>query len=359
MPYGKIDVSRRSFVLAGAGVAGALAASLAARAAFAAGGKEEAAAPEKADAKEGVVVDSKDREVAVPEKVERVGVTCMGGATQMVCALGAADRLVMGPSMEKAAPLLLKMFPQLADLPDAGTFDDVNVETLAAAEPDLVFVSSTSDKGNQKIDDLGIPTYTLGTANSTVASMRNDYVNAGVLLGATDVADDLMAFWDETMDFVDKAAASIPDGERLTVYRCGAQLTAANHTPWASTWIEAAGGVSVAEKGTTGDVSIEQIAEWDPDVIITSAPVASILEEEAYKDLKAVKNGAVYNTPKGAMGWDVPSPEVPLGFAWLGQLLYPAAFEGLDVEEETKAFYAKFFGYELDADDLDTMFRRK
>lgn len=342
-------VSRRGFVVAsGAALIGACA--------LPALASEKTA--KKTETPSDVVVDYKGREVAVPKRVERIGVTCMGGATQTVCALGGADRLVVSPSMAKSAPLMLKMYPQLETVPDAGTFDDVNLETLAAAEPDLVFVSSTSDKGNQAIEDLGIATYTLGTANSTVESMRADYVNAGKLLGTEDIAAQLMEFWDETMGFVDTAAASVGADERLTVYRCGAELTACNHTPWASTWIEAAGGVPVAEAGTTNEVGIEQIAAWDPDVIITSADVASILENEAYADLKAVRAGAVYNSPKGAMGWDIPSPEVPLGFAWLGQVLYPEAFDGFDLDEETKAFYAAFYNYELSPEELDGILRR-
>ena len=316
------------------------------------------AASDKAAAGSQTVTDFKSREVAIPEKVERVGVTCMGGGTQTVRVLGGADRLVVSPSMEKSAPLLLKVLPQVAQVADAGTFDDVNLETIAAQEPQIVFVASTSDKGNAAIEDLGIATYTLGTANSTVESMRADYVNAGKILGTSDVADDLMAFWDDVMGFVDKAAASVADAERLTVYRCGAELTACNHTKWATTWIEAAGGVCAAPEGTTNDVSLEQIADWDPDVIITSAAVEDVLANEAYADLKAVKAGAVYNTPKGTMGWDIPSPEVPLGFAWLGQTLYPDAFADIDVEAKTKEFYAQFYNYDLTDEDLDGIFRR-
>ncbi len=362
-------VSRRAFVKGAAGlgaslvIAGAAGSALAdaaskESAASADGSKDSAVSSDATPTSENVVLDFKGREVAVPEKLERVAVTCMGGGTQTVCVLGAADRLVVSPSMAKSAPLLLKILPQLENVADAGTFDDVNLETLAAGDPQLVFVASTSDKGNQAIEDLGIATYTLGTANSTVESMRNDYVNAGKLLGTSDIADDLMEVWDEIMGFVDEKAASIPEAERLTVYRCSSELTSCNHTKWAGTWIEAAGGVPAAPEGTTGDVSIEQIAEWDPDVIITSADIATITGNDAYAELKAVKNGAVYNTPKGTMGWDIPSPEVPLGFVWLGKRLYPEAFADFDVEEETKAFYAKFYNYELTEEDLDGIFKR-
>lgn len=355
-------LSRRGFVGASAGLGVALAACGLAGTALAADKGASASADKKAAsaAKDGVVIDYKGREVAIPEKIERIAVTCMGGATQTVCVFGGADRLVVSPSMAKSSPLVLKLFPQIENAVDAGTFDDVNIETLAAADPDFAFVSSTSDKGNAAIEELGIPTYTLGTANSTIESMRNDYVNAGKLLGTSDVADDLMKFWDDVLGYVADTLETIPEDQRLTVYRCGAELTAASHTPWATTWIKGAGGIPAVEKdGMTSDVSIEQVAAWDPDVISTSGDVDAILTNEAYADLKAVKNGAVYKTPKGTMSWDVPSPEVPLGFAWLAKTLYPETFADLDVEAKCKEFYAQFFNYDLTGEDLDGIFLRK
>ena len=357
-------ITRRTFAQAAAGVA---ALALTGGAAFAladtADAEDDAShetEPTEGDvpAKDGVVIDAKGREVVVPESIERIAVTCMGGGTQTVCAFGGADRLVVSPSMAKSAPLLLKIFPQIEDAVDAGTFDDVNIETIAAAEPDFCFVSSTSDKGNAAIEELGIPTYTLSTANATVDSMRNDYVNTSILLGAPELGETYTAFWDGIMDAVADAAATVPEDERLVVYRCGAEITAANHTPWAGTWIEAVGGIIAAENGTTGDVSVEQVAEWNPDVILTSGDIEALLADDRIQDVAAIKNGAVYAAPKGTMGWDAPSPEVPLGFAWLGTQLYPEAFSGIDVEAECIAFYKNFYGYDLTDEEVDGIFKR-
>ena len=86
-------LSRRSFLAATAGLAGA--------AAVAGIAGNALATDKKSDSAEGTVTvtDFKGREVTVPENIERVGVTCMGGGTQTVCAMGGADRLVVSPSM--------------------------------------------------------------------------------------------------------------------------------------------------------------------------------------------------------------------------------------------------------------------
>ena len=55
-----------------------------------------------------VVVDAKGNEFAMPEKVERIAITCNGGTTHEVVIFGGADKIVAQPSMQKF-PQLLKM----------------------------------------------------------------------------------------------------------------------------------------------------------------------------------------------------------------------------------------------------------
>ena len=61
------------------------------------------------------VKDAAGRDVVVPEKVERIAITCYGGTTHDICVMGAEDRIVAQPSM-KAFPQLLKFFPRLKEV---------------------------------------------------------------------------------------------------------------------------------------------------------------------------------------------------------------------------------------------------
>ena len=90
-----------------------------------------------------VVVDAKGNEFAIPEKVERIAITCNGGTTHEVAIFGGADKIVAQPSMQKF-PQLLKMYPQFNDVMNAGSFDDLNIEALVAQEPDLALVGVSS-----------------------------------------------------------------------------------------------------------------------------------------------------------------------------------------------------------------------
>lgn len=53
------------------------------------------------------------------------------------------------------------MSPELSDVVNDGSFDDVNVEVIAATEPDFALCGVSSEKGNAQISELGIPVYVM------------------------------------------------------------------------------------------------------------------------------------------------------------------------------------------------------
>ena len=100
------SISRRSLIQVAAGVAVAAAA---------AGVAIEAATPEQALAagkkkKEikiaasddpSYVIDATGKQVLVPERIERVAITCQGGTTHEAVIFGGADKIVVEPSMKR------------------------------------------------------------------------------------------------------------------------------------------------------------------------------------------------------------------------------------------------------------------
>jgi ABC-type Fe3+-hydroxamate transport system substrate-binding protein len=118
-------------------------------------------------------------------------------------------------------------------------------------------------------------------------------------------------------------------------------------------WIEVAGGANAADVvGLGRPVTMEQVAAWNPDVIIVgSAPNGrnrqAILDDPRWRDIKAVEDGKVFVNPSGAYLWDRHSAEAALQVLWAAKTLHPDRFADLDIEKETKAFYAKYFHHAL------------
>jgi len=75
-----------------------------------------------------------------------------------------------------------------------------------------------------------------------------------------------------------------------------------------------------------------------------------IMNDEQWKDIKAVKNGKVYVNPQGAFYSDYGS-EGTLLLLYLAKTFYPDKFTDLDMVKETKYFYETFYGYKLTDDE--------
>ncbi len=300
------------------------------------------------------VTDAAGRTVEVPDQVKKILVTCYGGVTNQLVVLGAEDRIVGQPSMRQF-PQLLKMRPGLAAIPDAGSFDNINIEEIVKLDPDLVFAGIISKKGNTKIEELGLPLVTMFIGKARIEVMKEEFQRTGLLLGREDKAKALVAYWDQKLDLIRERVKTIPQDKRLRVYYADAEIL---HTEGGAWWTQDlltfAGAVNVAESICQArETTMEKLLEWDPEVIVVSRTmgdadkVHNILNNPQLRDIKAVRAGRVHEFPIGAFWWNRPSPEAPLGFLWLAKTLYPDLMADMDMKEETTYFFKTFFDYEL------------
>lgn len=303
------------------------------------------------------VIDAAGREITFPEKINKIAITCNGGTTHEVTIFGGADMIVAQPSMAKF-PQLLKMYPQFKDVTNAGSFDDVNIEQLMGTEPDIALVGISSKKGNALIEEVGLPTYTMLIGWAGVDSLKQEFLNVGQMLNNDKKAEALVKHWNDTLSDLDKIVSKIPESEKKTVYYTGKVITKANAGAWGREWIKGAGGVFAVPEDVTGDISVEQVMEWNPDVVITQGGngTADLLGDARIQDMNAIKNNEVYECPIGGFWWDRPSPESTLGFLWLAKTLYPEYTKDIDLKKETKDFYKEFYEYDLSDEEYASFF---
>ncbi|MBC3889197.1 ABC transporter substrate-binding protein [Acetobacterium paludosum] len=306
------------------------------------------------------VTDAAGREITFPENISKIAITCQGGTTHEVAIFGGADKIVAEPSMEQF-PQLLKMYPQLKNATNAGSFDDINVEQLMGTQPDIALVGITSAKGNALIEGVGIPTYTMLIGSAGVDNLKQEFLNVGHMLNDDKKAEALVKHWNDTLGDLDKIVSKIPENERKTVYYTGKVITKASSGQWGRSWIEGSGGIFAVPADVTGDISVEQVMEWNPDVIVTQGGngTADLLGDARIQDMNAIKNKEVYECPIGAFWWDRPSPEATLGFLWLAKTLYPEYTKDIDLEKETKDFFKEFYEYDLSDQEYNSFFFNK
>src|SRR5262245_37270821 len=171
-------------------------------------------------AAERLVTDSAGREVAVPDRIERV--FAAGPPASVLLYVLAPDRMVgwQRPPRPEDLPYIA---PEYRDMPALGSLtgaDMVNLEVLLQAKPDLIVdFGSVRDTYISLADRVqaqtGIP-YVLidGRFESTAAAVRL----LGEMLGVEDRAERIAAYVDGTLAEIDAALAQVPQDERPRVY---------------------------------------------------------------------------------------------------------------------------------------------
>ena len=115
--------------------------------------------------------------------------------------------------------------------------------------------------------------------------------------------------------------------------------------------------IEANNKGGGSEVSMEQILNWDPDVILVDSPelMDFIQKDSSWQSLRAIKEERAYLVPSIPYGflYNPPSVNRLMGLDWLGKLLYPEAKAyDFKIEDQLKNFYQHFYHIELSEDQI-------
>ena len=310
------------------------------------------------------ISDQDGRTIDLAQPVERI-FSPYALATYMVYAVGGADRLVVGnylgardPEGTAAMTRIDPLFPERSrNAPE----DTTNAEFVATLTPDLVLASSNSP-WTDPVEAIGVPV--IGFEGESTERLRDAMRILGQALGP-DAAARAEA-WIAYYDFVLEAVATSTSGvaTRPGVLFTGTNRTrVASGTMYQSALIRAAGGTSVTAHlgGSWNDVDVEQVATWNPDLILVApygqASVAAIVEDREWQLLDAVRAGAVLRVPKLVAPWDTPVPDSVLAVVWLAETLH-GELTGLSCESETAFFYQRFYDYAISAEEIAALCQR-
>ena len=298
------------------------------------------------------VVDMSGTEVTIPAEVNTY-VESWFAHNAVDLMLNKAEGMLVTCVNKNSQPWMYIVCPNFYKAVSTNFSADMNLEEIIAAKPDVVFGSN--EKYREMFTAVGIPF--INCSFKTYDEMiRSVQLTAEVFGGeAVDIANRYTAYLKERLDWVAKRVEDIPEEKRTTVAHGNSiyELNFDGANTIIDEWIKYAGGINAAAEGMTGNlqtISMEQVLQWDPDVLITGKPkkqVEQVMSDPAWANLKAVKNGRVYSNPKGVFAWDRYGVESALQPQWCAKLLYPELFEDFDIAQELKNFYHTFFYYEL------------
>lgn len=304
-----------------------------------------------------------DQKVTLPHTVTRVA-SAWEAQNSIIAMLGFGPNIVATTRTARNMPAFRKMVPSIKDVPLASLGGgELNVEELIQLQPHVLFMSSQPAPAQAaQLQRAGIAIASF-KANSMSALVERTLITGDILGGDAIVhAKAYKAYFDANVEKVNKALATLPDDQRVSIYHSmGTPLSSSGRPSLNQDWMDLAHVRNVAEDwfggkaSTWADVSIEQVMAADPDIIISmrAGDAQTIRTDAKWRNLRAVKNGHVYANPKGMFWWCRETSEEALQFLWLAKLAYPKQMKDIDIRAETRYFYKTFYHYELSDSELD------
>ena len=309
------------------------------------------------------VTDSVGRSVKVPQGSDHIAVLDSFTGEAMVMA-GAGDQMVACPGGVSSDLILREIYPGLDSIPAAASSGAVNIETLAATGAEVVFVKeSLYESGGEtdKLDKLGIPYLVIGYKNMDEQIAALDLIGEVCGGEAGEKMDRITDYYEKTIETVSEHAKQIPEDQKIRVYHSINEIARTDGEESIGTdWIETTGAVNVSAglkdpvEGRDYQASLEQIYEWDPDVVICNAADTTdyVYSDSKWQGLRAVREKNVKTIPVGATRWGQRgSVETYFAMLWLGCELYPEVYSDIDLKKEVTDFYGDLLGIEV-SDEL-------
>lgn len=323
------------------------------------------------------IIDHAGNEVTLPAQLDRVVISGILPLPSVFCQFrGTAEEIVgMHPSSMAAAEnsYLINVFPEILEADTSFVVNGaVNIEELMKLEPDVVFYSATNVEEYELYKKAGIPAVGFSTTIADydcVETYAKWIEQFGEIYGQKEEADAIIAEGRQVAEEISAITSTIPEDEKPSVlilfnYANGTMTTAGSGF-FSEYWLETAGAVNAAaEINRSGEINMEQVYEWDPDIILITnfSPylaediLNNTIEGHDWSNVKAVKEGQVYKFPLGMYRWFPPASDTPLVLMWLAKTLQPEYFETLDMDAEIKEFYQTHYNVELTDEDIQKIY---
>ncbi len=322
----------------------------------------ETASPEPAaESDTRIITDILGREVEIPAEVHTVA--ALSSATRTITYAGGLSKVVGTSEMEKRADVGMPFayanrdyFAGCTAISSGGSGNAYYDEAIIELAPDIMIFNTnnveTCDDFQQK---YGIPVVAIYADRFNSPNLTNSIRLVGEVLGTQEHAERVASAiegWNAELNALTK---DIPDSEKPSVYLgavsfsgghgfCG---TYCNYAP-----LMAINALNLADAlGEKGGVEIgmEQVIEWDPDIIFLNPGNMNLVNEEyaadptAIDSLRAVQEGKVY----AQVNFNYYSTNMELAIVdayYAGTVIFPEAFKDIDFEVKAEEIFNTMIG---------------
>lgn len=233
-----------------------------------------------------VLRDDLQHEAFLPRYPHRI-ITLLPSFTEIVCALGACNRLV-------ATDRYSNWPTQVKALPKVGEFEDAYVEPIVRLKPDLVLLSR-SQRVTDRLRELGVHSFVLNT--ESYADIGHTVRVIGEILGVPDRAAQLNDTIENAVREVAEQARAQRRGDGPTVYfEVDRGPYAAGPASFIGELLTRLGtrNIVTADLGPFPKLNPEYVVRHNPDIIFVSPTEAKgLADRPGWDQIRAVKEQRV------------------------------------------------------------------
>jgi iron complex transport system substrate-binding protein len=298
--------------------------------------------------------DDIGRTVEIPEEITRVAVS---GPLAQIMLYALAPETMVGLAVkwyDSAEGIIPQEYLELPYLGQIYNSADLNVEELALTEPQLILdVGQELSASAEELDGLqertNIPAVYVACSLET---MPQTFRKLGELLGREEQAEELAAYCERVYTRMVSIMDAVGENKVSALYIMGEEglhvlARDSYHSELLNMLTENLAAVeNPSGKGSGNEVTMEQIALWDPEFILfgPDSIYAEAAELPVWAELDAIGRGNYVEVPQGPHNWMGTPPSVQrcLGMLWLTARLYPTYCD-YDVKAEVLEYYELFY----------------
>lgn len=336
---------------------------------------ETEAAPVENTPETRIVVDVWNREVEIPYEVESI--ICLGSMGPRFAAyLDVVDMMVGAEDcdIEKTtarydySPVYHEQLKVLPSVGSGGGSGQNNgyAEAIIEVQPDVIIAGFNEDAADELQQQTGIPVV-------SVRYRTQGFIDEGFhramrvfaeVVGAEERCEEVLSYVDACKADLNERTKDIPAEEKLKAYTGAVTFngrhgfaftyvnfpafTAVNANNVADVFLQEPTGEAAEEAAASGkayigndgfEVDLEQIIEWDPDIIFLDPGNMDLVNDEYatnpgfFNSLRAIQEGEVYTMPStNAAGPNVTYLLINAYYA--GLTLYPEQFSDIVLEDK-------------------------
>lgn len=245
---------------------------------------------------------------------------------------------------------------------------DLSVEELALCAPQLIIDIGEAKKSIvEDMDALQKQTMIPSVhIEATLETMPEVYRTLGELLDRNETGERLASFCEKVYNRTSAIMKDVGDERVNALYILGEDglnvlAKGSYHAELIDMLISNLAEVeNPSSKGLGNEVTMEQIALWNPDFIIFApgSIYSSAKERDTWNEIPAISNGKYIEVPESPINWlgSPPSVQRYLGLIWLPAAVYPE-LSNYDVKTEILEYYELFYHVVLTDTQYDTIIK--